>query len=98
MSKRGCGAVFEEQARGTDLVLGVPLCLGMGYGLISEETPLSPNRRTSFWGGWGGSIVVVDQHARMVIAYMMNRMGEGTIGDERGIGIVFAAYGALAEG
>jgi CubicO group peptidase (beta-lactamase class C family) len=98
MSKRGCEAVFEEQARGTDLVLGVPLCLGMGYGLISEETPLSPNRRTSFWGGWGGSIVVVDQDARMVIAYMMNRMGEGTIGDERGIGIVFAAYGALADG
>ena len=98
MSQRGCDAVFEEQARGTDLVLGVPLCLGMGYGLISDETPLSPNKRTSFWGGWGGSIVVVDQDARMVIAYMMNRMGEGTIGDERGIGIVFATYGALATG
>ena len=98
MSRRGCEAVFEEQARGTDLVLGVPLCLGMGYGLISEETPLSPNARTSFWGGWGGSIVVVDQDARMVIAYVMNRMGEGTVGDERGIGIVFATYGALAEG
>ncbi|MDQ1535449.1 MAG: hypothetical protein QOF28_3210 [Actinomycetota bacterium] len=98
MSQRGCEAVFEEQARGTDLVLGVPLCLGMGYGLTSEETPLSPNARTCFWGGWGGSLVVVDQDARMVIAYMMNRMGEGTIGDERGIGILFAAYGALATG
>jgi CubicO group peptidase (beta-lactamase class C family) len=98
MSERGCEAVFEQQARGTDLVLGVPLCLGMGYGLISEETPLSTNQRSCFWGGWGGSIVVVDLENRMVVSYMMNRMGEGTIGDDRGIGIVFAAYGALAAG
>jgi len=95
MSERGCEAVFEQQARGTDLVLGVPLRLGMGYGLIAEETPLSTNQRSCFWGGWGGSIVVVDLENRMVISYMMNRMGEGTVGDERGIGIVFAAYGAL---
>ena len=95
MSERGCEAVFEQQARGTDLVLGVPIRFGMGYGLIAEETPLSTNQRSCFWGGWGGSIVVVDLENRMVISYMMNRMGEGTIGDERGIGIVFAAYGAL---
>ena len=95
MSPRGCEAVFEEQSHGTDLVLGVPLRFGMGYGLISEDTPLSTNTRSCFWGGWGGSVVVVDQENRMVISYMMNRMGEGTIGDERGVGIIFAAYGAL---
>ena len=39
---------------------------------------------------------MVDQDTRLVISYVMNRMGEGTIGDERGVGIVFAAYGALA--
>ena len=33
----------------------------------------------------------------MVVAYVMNRMGEGTVGDERGVGIVFAAYAGLAE-
>ena len=97
MSKAGCEAVFEQQARGADLILGVPLCIGMGYGLMSDETPLSTNARTCFWGGWGGSLVIVDQDARMVIAYVMNRMGEGTVGDERGIGLVFATYGALAE-
>jgi hypothetical protein len=26
---------------------------------------------------------------------VMNRMGEGTVGDERGVNIIFAAYGAL---
>jgi CubicO group peptidase (beta-lactamase class C family) len=95
MSERWCEAVFEQQSHGTDLVLGVPLAFGMGYGLITDETPLSTNRRSVFWGGWGGSIVVVDLQNRMVISYMMNRMGEGTMGDDRGVGIIFAAYGAL---
>ena len=96
LSERGCEAVFEQQSSGVDLVLGVPLSFGMGYGLITDETPLSTNRRSVFWGGWGGSIVVVDLENRMVVSYVMNRMGEGTVGDERGVNIIFAAYGALA--
>ena len=95
ISEPGLEVIFEEQARGTDLVLGVPLSLGMGYGINSEFLPVSPNPRTCFWGGWGGSIVVNDLDARMTVAYVMNRMGEGTTGDERGGGLVMAAYGAL---
>ncbi|HSS09909.1 MAG TPA: serine hydrolase domain-containing protein, partial [Acidimicrobiales bacterium] len=98
LSPAGCEAVFEEQAHGTDLVLGAPLRLGIGYGLNSAELPVSPNPRACFWGGWGGSIVVVDLDARMTVAYMMNRMGEGTLGDQRGAGIVLAAFSALAGG
>jgi CubicO group peptidase (beta-lactamase class C family) len=96
LSEAGCEAVFEEQARGVDLVLGVPLLLGMGYGISSPELPLSPNPRTCFWGGWGGSLVVCDLDARLCISFVMNRMGEGTVGDDRGIGIVLATYAALA--
>ena len=70
--------------------------IGMGYGLNSAELPVSPNPRACFWGGWGGSIVVVDLDARMAVAYVMNRMGEGTLGDQRGAGIVLAAFAALA--
>ena len=95
LSPEGCAAVLEEQSNGPDLVLGVPLRFGLGYGLMSPEIPLSPNERAYFWGGWGGSVVVVDLDARLCISYVMNRMGEGTIGDDRGIGIIFAAYGAL---
>ena len=95
LSDAGCQVVFEEQARGVDLVLGLPVRLGIGYGLRSDEMPLSPNPRTCFWGGWGGSIVVVDLDARMVVAYVMNRMGEGTMGDVRGVTVVMAAYQAL---
>jgi CubicO group peptidase (beta-lactamase class C family) len=96
LSPEGCAAVFREQSHGIDLVLGAPLRLGIGFGLTSEEMPLSPNPRTSFWGGWGGSIVVVDLDARLVVTYMMNRMGEGTLGDDRGPSILLAAYSALA--
>ncbi|MDQ1397753.1 MAG: hypothetical protein QOG64_3012 [Acidimicrobiaceae bacterium] len=96
LSEAGCNAVFEEQANGVDLVLGVPLRLGIGYGINGPELPISPNARACFWGGWGGSIIVNDLDARMSVAYVMNRMGEGTLGDDRGIGIVMAAFAGLA--
>ena len=96
LSPAGCRAIFEEQANGVDLVLGVPLRFGIGYGLPTPDAPMSPNEHASYWGGWGGSVIVVDQDARMTIAYMMNRMEAGVVGDERGMAIVNAAYGALA--
>jgi CubicO group peptidase (beta-lactamase class C family) len=97
LSAKGCEAVFEEQSHGTDLVLGVPIRFGMGYGLNSAALPMGPNERVCFWGGWGGSLIVVDFDARMTVAYMMNRMGEGTLGDARGAAIVGAAYASLAS-
>ncbi len=97
LSDKGCQAVFEQQAHGTDLVLGVPIRFGMGYGLNSPEMRMGANERVCFWGGWGGSLIVVDLDARMTVAYVMNRMGEGTLGDTRGAGIVAAAYTSLGE-
>jgi CubicO group peptidase (beta-lactamase class C family) len=92
----GCERVLTRQFRGVDRVLGVPMSYGMGYGLTSDEVPISPNPRTCFWGGWGGSLVVVDLDARMTVSYMMNQMlDQGTLGDTRGLGIVLAAYDGL---
>jgi CubicO group peptidase (beta-lactamase class C family) len=97
LSQAGCAAVFEEQSNGMDRYLGFPLRFGMGYGLVSAQVPISPNPRTCFWGGWGGSLVVVDLDARLTISYVMNQMlNPGTLGDDRGLGIVMAAYGALS--
>jgi CubicO group peptidase (beta-lactamase class C family) len=98
LSAAGCDTVFRQQCDGTDLVLGMPLRHGIGYGLPSEAVPLSSSARACYWGGWGGSIVVVDLDERLVVSYVMNRMGDGTQGDLRGAGLVFAAYGALAAG
>jgi len=96
LSSAGCDAIFEEQAMGTDLVLGVPMKFGMGYGLTSDATPMGPNPHICFWGGWGGSLVVNDLDANLTVAYVMNRMGEGTVGDMRAATIVMATYVALA--
>lgn len=95
-SEATANLVFREQCNGTDLVLGVPLVHGIGYGLPGEMLPL-PNPRTCFWGGWGGSLIIIDLDARMTISFVMNRMGEGTLGDDRSLGIVMAAYAALAS-
>jgi CubicO group peptidase (beta-lactamase class C family) len=96
LSEKGAERVFQVQAQGVDLVLGAPLKLGIGYGIAGEEVPIAPGARTCFWGGWGGSLVVNDLDNRMTVAYVMNKMGEGTLGDARGAGIVAAAYEALA--
>lgn len=96
LSASGVEALFTEQASGTDLVLGMPIKFGMGYGLNSEFSPISPNARACFWGGWGGSLVVNDLDAELTFAYVMNRMGNGTVGDLRSAGPLMATYGAIA--
>ena len=92
LSEAGCNRVFLEQTNGDDLVLGVPIRFGMGYGLGSDLMPLGP--RTGFWGGWGGSIIMVDLDLRIAVSYVMNRMQSGLVGDTRGLGVVQAAFTA----
>jgi CubicO group peptidase (beta-lactamase class C family) len=95
LSAAGCERVLEEQAYGTDLVLGSPVRFGLGFGLPSAELPISATGRACFWGGWGGSVVLVDMDAHMSFAYVMNRMEQGIVGDDRGFGLGLAVYLAL---
>jgi CubicO group peptidase (beta-lactamase class C family) len=89
--------IFDEQAHGVDLVLGVPLRWGIGYGLPERDTlPWIPDGRICFWGGWGGSMIVMDLERRMTISYMMNNMGAGIIGSVRSATYTSAIYEALA--
>jgi CubicO group peptidase (beta-lactamase class C family) len=88
--------IFEEQANGVDLGLGIPLRWGIGYGLPLRETvPWIPDGRVCFWGGWGGSMIIMDLDRRLTISYMMNRMGPGIIGSDRSGTYVQAIYDAL---
>jgi CubicO group peptidase (beta-lactamase class C family) len=95
LSEATCRRVFEEQSFGMDLVLGMPIRFGLGYGLPSPDQPIG-GPGACFWGGWGGSIAVNDLDQRLTVTYVMNKMGEGTVGDLRGGSILLAAYGALA--
>jgi CubicO group peptidase (beta-lactamase class C family) len=97
LSPSGADPAFDEQVYGPDLVLPLTLRHGIGFGLPCPEMPLSPNERACFWGGWGGSVAIIDIDARMTFAYVMNKMGEGTTGDVRAATILAAVYATLAS-
>ena len=86
--------VFEQQSDGKDLVLEHGVRFGMGFGLWLEDWITSPNRRHFFWGGYGGSVAIVDLDTRISVAYVMNRMDSELTGDPRGKNIVKALYDA----
>jgi CubicO group peptidase (beta-lactamase class C family) len=89
--------IFREQQNGVDLVLGVPLRFGIGYGLPQRDIlPWIPDERICYWGGWGGSTILVDTGRRMTLSYMMNKMGPGIIGSDRSTQYGLAIYDALA--
>jgi CubicO group peptidase (beta-lactamase class C family) len=97
MSEATVNRILEEQTSGLDRVLGMPVRFGMGFGLIDTSFPLSPNERVFFWGGWGGSLAIIDLDARMSVAYVMNKMAADLMGDIRGGSIVMAAYKSLGS-
>ena len=96
LSEQTVETIFEEQSSGPDLVLGVPLRFGMGYGLASETMPMGP--RSFSWGGYGGSLVFNDLDGRLTVAYVMNRMEANLLGDQRGASLVLSAIAALMGG
>ena len=97
MSEAGCRAIFDKQTFGKDLVLGVPVRFGMGYGITTDAMPMGPNPNIAYWGGWGGSTAVIDQDARLCISYVMNRMEGNLMGDLRGFKLLLAAHRSLSS-
>jgi CubicO group peptidase (beta-lactamase class C family) len=85
LSQAGCNRAWEEQFSGEDRVLGVPMRYGMGYGLFGN---------TYGWGGWGGSLVMIEPDTRLVVSFVTNQMREPR-DDNRGIEILMAAYDGI---
>lgn len=77
--------IFQEQVNGTDLVLAMPARWGLGFALPHPEAvPDMPDGKVCYWGGWGGSMVVMNPDRRATFAYVMNKMGQVTsAGTER---------------
>ena len=95
LSAEGCARIQEEQTNGPDAVLFLPIRFGLGYAFPNEAMPMSPNDRAMFWGGAGGSTIVVDQPSRVCLSYVMNQMRSGIVGDPRGGRLGKALYDAL---
>lgn len=65
------------------------MTFGLGFALNSG---FMPNPDTLYWGGYGGSLAVVDMDAHTTIAYAMNRMSGTTTGDFRAFGLAMAFW------
>lgn len=94
LSEAGCRKALELQIEGEDLILGRPARYGMGFGLPGAQVPL-PNPNSLFWGGYGGSLAIIDLDARTSFGYAMNRMAPTTTGDMRALGLAMATWQAL---
>lgn len=98
LSPETIDVIFDEQAKGLDLVLMNEQRFGIGYGLAdSAIRPHVPDGKICLWGGWGGSAIIVDCDRRMTIAYMMNMMLPEEQSDPRSQAIVRAAYASIGQ-
>jgi len=88
--------VFREQTHGTDLFLGVPIRFGIGYALPEPASiPWLPEGRLCFWGGWGGSVIIMDLDRGVTTSYMMNNMQPGLVGSDNAAAYVSTVYKLL---
>jgi CubicO group peptidase (beta-lactamase class C family) len=98
LSPQTIDLIFQEQVSGADLVLGLFFRFGMGMGLPAPENKAlewMPQGKVCFWGGWGGSLAIMDFDRKVTITYTLNKMGSGTMGNGRTEAYVKAVYAAL---
>jgi len=83
--------VFDTQSDGVDLVLGLPMRFGLAYALPNPADPMGYNSgHVCYWCGWGGSVVVNDLDNRITMAYVMNRMQAGLVGNDTSLALAAA--------
>ncbi len=91
LSEEGVSRIFDMQYEGPDLNLLSPQKFGMGFAL---NPGCGPYRRECGWGGWGGSLAIINLDAQMSFGYVMNPMIGGDV-DTRRHRLVSAVYDAL---
>jgi CubicO group peptidase (beta-lactamase class C family) len=89
LSESAVERIFDSQINAFDPVLGRVSHMGIGYGLSNDSMPIGP--RACYWGGYGGSVIIMDLEEQLTVAYMMNKMELGLSGDFRGANIAMAA-------
>ncbi|OMP84236.1 Beta-lactamase domain-containing protein 2 [Diplodia seriata] len=97
LSRETVELIFEEQVRGVDLATGQHLRRGLGFALTGRDTSTNwiPEGKICFWGGLGGSIVIMDVERQMTISYVMNKMEMVGLGNDRTKEYVRAIYACM---
>jgi CubicO group peptidase (beta-lactamase class C family) len=103
ISKDTLEKMLEEQIYGTDLLFLTPVRFGLGVGLPHKDRP-SPNPRTCWWAGAGGSVIRMDLDDHIGFGYVMNQMRNQPLeetaanlyaSDTRGNRLIKAVYESL---
>ncbi|RAL60676.1 hypothetical protein DID88_009994 [Monilinia fructigena] len=101
LSQKTIDLIFQEQSRGIDLVTGMNVRFGVGFGISGKDTDLGflPEGRVCMWGGYGGSVVIMDLDRRMTISYAMNKLlaeaaGVDSVRTQAYVGAIYSAVGA----
>lgn len=97
MSEETARRAVELQIEGPDLVFQTHMAFGLGYGLPVQAFPQSPSEHAGFWGGAGGSSIVIDLDERMSFSYTMNLMSTDIVGDLRASSLGDAVYRSLGK-
>jgi CubicO group peptidase (beta-lactamase class C family) len=97
ISAKTLQAARTGNGRHTDVVLGMPVVFGLGFGLSGPEGHFGPNEVAFGHDGFGGSAVGADPEAGVAFAYVMNRMGMNLVDDPRKMALIAAVYRSLGK-
>ncbi|KAI1281072.1 beta-lactamase [Xylaria sp. FL0933] len=98
LSKSTVDLIFEEQSRGMDLAIGMPIRFGIGYAIKGDGDWIDdymPTGDIAYWGGSGGSLAIMDVGRKVTITYAMNKMSPALIGNTAAKAYIGAIYEAL---
>jgi CubicO group peptidase (beta-lactamase class C family) len=96
MSAAGALEAISPAWHGMDMDQGGEIGFGSGFALNLGPLKFGAGR-CGYWGGAGGSLVVVDFDRRLSFAYVMNRLGGAPFGDPRNMNLIGAVYAALGQ-
>jgi CubicO group peptidase (beta-lactamase class C family) len=96
LSPKGVKRALEPQIDGIDQLMGLPISYCMGYARRGGTfIPFGPIESTIWWGGAGGSSVVIDTDSHVCFSYVMNQMSFDLLGDKRSDDLGIALYEGL---
>jgi CubicO group peptidase (beta-lactamase class C family) len=86
LSEAGARKALEPLILSDEHIMGMPVSFAHGFGIgsgLGGDLADVKRPESIFWGGYGGSLAMIDMKARTSFGYAMNKMGVSTVGDQR---------------